>query len=253
MFKSFIILFIFLIFVSSFLGREILIVTGEYDPLVSSGLPGNGIITEIITEAFSRVPEYDVRYEFYPWKRAEAFVASGNAWGTYPFSRTEEREKTFLFSEIIFQSDMVFFNYNNTSDIQYETLEDLKPYSIGGVSGYYYQSSFEDAGLNVLYHSSEELAFKNLIAGRVDLVPMMDIIGWTIIKKNYPKLQQKFNILKKPFDTTTSSIMISKTYTDSEQILEAFNKALNDMKKDGTYQRFLDRINRQYSNVQPVD
>jgi ABC-type amino acid transport substrate-binding protein len=47
--------------------------------------------------------------------------------------------------------------------------------------------------------------------------------------------------------------MISKTYPDSEQILEAFNKALNDMKKDGTYQRFLDRINRQYSNVQPVD
>jgi len=242
---------ILLFFATALFTKEVVVFTGEYKPLVSDTVVGKGFISEIIREIFSRMPGYEVRIEFSSWKRNQALVASGNAWGTFPYSRTEERMKDFLFSNIIFQSDMVFFSYKDDSTITYEQLSDLKDYSIGGVLGYFYKKAFEEAGLNVSYTSDEESAFKNLVAGRVDLVPMMDIIGWTIIKEKFPEIQRDFNTVQRPFNVTTSSMMVSKTYPESEKILEAFNAALDSMKEDGTYQTFMDEIDKRYLNFQP--
>src|SRR6056297_2484100 len=92
--------------------KEVVVFTGEYKPLVSETMTGNGFISEIIGEVFNRMPEYEIKLEFSSWKRNKALVASGKAWGTFPYSRTAERMKEFLFSDIIFQSEMVFFTYN---------------------------------------------------------------------------------------------------------------------------------------------
>jgi len=236
----------------SFSARKVLVLSSEYKPLVSETAADHGILAEIITEAFSRIPEYDVRFDFYPWTRCEALVESGYAWGAFPFSMTEERQKRFLFSDILFQSDMVFFYDKRALDIvslTYEDLSDLRGYAIGCVSGYYYKDRFEEAGLNMLFSPKEEIAFRNLVAGRVDLVPMMDIAGWTLLKEHFSEKLSTIDTLEKPFDRTTGSMMVSKIYPESEIILEAFNLALKTMREDGTYQKLIEKIYDQF----PID
>ena len=249
--KCILISLMLLLMITGLFAKEVVVYTGEYKPLVSESMKGNGFISEIIREVFQRMPGYELKLKFSSWKRNETLVDSGYAWGTFPYSRTEERMKKYMFSDIIFQSDMVFFAYNHDSTITYEQLSELKDFSIGGVRGYFYKTAFEEAGLNVSYNSDEVSAFKNLIAGRVDLVPMMDIIGWTIIKEQFPETQESFKTVQRPFAVTTSSMMISKVYSESEKILESFNKALASMKEDGTYQRFLDAIEKRYLTIHP--
>ncbi len=211
--------------------------TGEWTPYTSEHMEGYGFITEIVTET-CREMNIDPEYRFYPWRRCYTAVLSGKVWGAFPYSYTEERAGEVLFSEPVGESKTVFFYYKNKK-CEFETIADLKPCKLGGVVGYFYEEAFKKADLNVDYAPDETSAVRKLFAGRTDLLPLNELVGWQIIRTEYPDHAKEFGVLKKPYDINELSMIVSKSYPDGESYLKRFNEALAKVKAGDKFKRIL--------------
>lgn len=226
---------------------KVILVIGEWEPFTSENLEGYGFFTEIVTAAFEQagVP---IEYRFYPWKRCEEMVHNGEAWGTFPYAYTEERTAIYNYSDKVFPDSTVMFYRKDNSKIDLNAidvarLETLKPYTIGGITGYSYEKPFNDAGLMVDWASGEEDGIHKLAKGRIDFYPQNDAAGWALLRKLYPDEINNFAILEKPLFQNDFYIISSKQYPDGDKILQSFNKGLNEIKENGRMQAILDKYN----------
>lgn len=220
--------------------QTLTLATGEWAPYVSRDLPKNGFITEIISEAL-RIMDVEPRYVFYPWRRCYEGVVSGKVWAAFPYSRTEEREKEVLYSDNISYSVTKFFTYGDADIDGYASLEALKPYRIGGIIGYFYESAFKRGGLTVDYAPGERSALEKLMLGRTDLLPLNELVGWYLIKASFPEKMDRFNTLEPPYSVDDLHLIVSKSYPDAEALLNRFNQALKTVKDNYIYEGILDR------------
>ncbi len=224
---------------------KVTMVTGEWPPFTSQDLEGKGFITEIIT-AVSNEIGIETEYKFYPWNRCELLVKEGKAFAAFPYSKNEKRQKIYDYSEPIIRTrDKFYFykEYHKKDDFTYNKLEDLKPYNIAGMAGYYYIELFENAGMgdNLDYTDNELLAVKKLIAGRVDLVPLNELNAVQLINKHFPDEADNFNALDNPLTQNELHLIVSRTYPDAEKILVSFNDGLNRIKENGIYESILNK------------
>ncbi len=216
------------------------ILTGELPPYASAEMAGYGAVSELITAALAAV-EQTPSYTFYPWQRAEQLVREGQAFAVFPYVVTEERQAEFDFSEPVFISTGKFFYRlsEHPAGIRYDTLEDLQPYRISGVLGYWYEERFAEAGLQVEYVDSDEDSLRALYLGRVDLVPIDELQGWTILEQLYPEEVDDFATVSNPLNQSAAHLMISRTYPQAERLTETFNEGLRTIKENGVYEQIL--------------
>lgn len=240
--KKILIIFLMMLLCSTYSHAEkILLVTGEWAPYTSQEIEGYGFITEIISETLKDMgmtPEY----EFRKWKRCYSLVKRNKVWAAFPYSYTEERAKEVFYSDTVGESTTKFFFYNKGEKVfKYEDLADLKAYKISGVKGYFYEEAFEKAGLNISYTSDETSALKRLAAGRVELMPMNELVGWALIKKVFPDDVSKFGTLEKPYSVAELKLIVSQKYPDSENLLKRFNESLKKVKTGERYRIILEK------------
>lgn len=181
---------------------------------------------------------FELRY--LPWQRCEQQVQSHDAWGALPYTRNEDREKIYAFSDPMYQIDAKFFAYDakgTKKQIRYNRLRDLEGWRIGGIQGYYYEPMFAAAGLDVDYAHSEEQNIKRLQLNRIDLTPLPGTIGWYLIKKLFPdNIAENFYTLEKPLVSNgTLHLMTSKSYPGNAILMARFNAALAKIKTNGTF------------------
>jgi polar amino acid transport system substrate-binding protein len=217
------------------------LVTDEWPPYTSKQFVHHGFITEIVL-TIARGMHPDAEVLFAPWKRCEQMITDHSAFAAFPYIRTAEREKRFVFSEPLFTSRGVFF-YDTTllkKEIRWTRLEDLRHYRIGGVSGYWYEGIFSAAGLSIDYSSSDENNILKLMAHRIDLVPTDEMVGWYLLRKSGARVKQ-FRTLSRPLNHNKLCLMVSRSYPDGEKLLNAFNAELRRLRASGEYRRILKR------------
>jgi polar amino acid transport system substrate-binding protein len=221
---------------------KLIIATGELPPYTSTN-PKESFLTEVLDEV-AREMGVTFEFRFMPWKRCEFSVEKLKAWGTVPYVRTTERENKFYFSDTLFTRPAKFFYYmpdGTRKQIPFSKLSDLKAFKIGAVRGYYYTQSLIGAGLNVVFVTTDEQAFRMLKDKRVELVPADDAVGNYLIRKLWPDETANFFTLTKPLDISSESLMTSKNYPDTQNLLNKFNVALKKIKENGVYQRILNK------------
>ena len=119
-------------------------------------MEGNGLASEIIKKAFE-VEGINVEIVFYPWKRCEVMLQHQKLDAIFPYTRTDERADMYDFSEPVVVVRTHFFYLKKKIDhLHFTQYEDLQPYSIGGILGYFYEDIFKQAGLHVEYVSKGE-------------------------------------------------------------------------------------------------
>ena len=223
--------------------EELRIVAGELPPFTSEN-PEESFLTEVLQEV-AREMGVTFTIIFVPWIRCECQVEQLQAWGAFPYVSNPEREQKFFFSDRLYSAQAKFFYYSpdgEKKDFSYTELQDLRPYRIGGVRGYYYVKAFEDAGIELELVTDEEQNPKKLAAGRVDFIIMNETVGWHLIKKSFPPDKVKnFGTVEKPYTEFNSCLMTSKHYPNTQGLLTRFNAALNKVKETGVYQRIIEK------------
>lgn len=243
---------LFLFVISSFtLNAENLklkIGTGEWIPLTGEKMEGQGIATEILKEAFSE-EGIDVEIAFFPWKRCQFMLEENQLDGIFPYTRNDERISKFNYSQGLINVKTVFFYLEKKIEkLKFEKYEDLKEYRIGGVLGYWYEETLNKAGLSLDLVASDEQNIKKLLAGRIDVAIMTDIGGWYLIQNQFPDYLKQFKTTdynlpwqKLNDKESVSCLIVSKKNTNGSEIIDKFNKGLNKIKKNGKYQKIMDK------------
>ncbi len=192
-----------------------------------------GFDIELAKEVSKKI-ETEIIFQPIDWSMKETELNSGKIdmiWNGYTI--TEERKEKVNFARPYLDNRQAIITL---ADSKINNKADLKDAKVGAQNG----SSAVDAvskeadllksfkdGKVYTFESNNE-ALMDLEAGRIDAVVADEILVRYYISK---KGAEKYKILKDDFGSETYGVGVRK---DDKELLEKLNKALDDMKKDGT-------------------
>jgi len=234
-------MFLYLLFFSiNLLANETInLLIGEWSPYTSQNNAKGKIAEVIVKESFSLV-DIDVVYEYYPWKRSYRNAKEGIGFGTFPWYKSEQREKDFIVtSEYLLETKTVFFHLKSLK-FHWENYDDLKKYELGGTIGYTDVAFLKDLGIGVQLVPREELNFKKLLKHRIDLTTSSVIVGKTFINKLFEEKTRKlFTYHPKPLFGNKMYMLISKKVPNAQKLANKFDKGLRQLKESGRYEEII--------------
>ena len=210
-------------------------------PYFGRNLPGQGLSAEIVKTALERAG-YSPAFVFKTW----ADTYEGAEIGVYDIVGsiwyTDERAKQFAFSKPYLFHEIRFIKRTADQAIQFETLGDLDGLVIGIVKGYAYGDDFLRSTQFIRVEQNHLLQNLNTLAlGEIDLT-LGDARKIRYLLNEYMKESMaKLEMLPKPLIRRGTHIAVSRSNPKHEEIIRRFNKALAEMKADGSYDRIIDK------------
>lgn len=220
--------------------RKVDLAATEWPPFYGADIPGNGFMTEIIVEAFSR-GGYAAEISFLPWKRAFESTRDGKHDGLFTMWYRAERDEFFLFSDPLPANELVLF-VKKGDGTTFDGYASLKGKIIGVVRGYAPPPGFEQAGLRVSEARDDEENLRKLLKGRVDMVLTDRIVAQHILNTTFTEEADSLNWLEPPVHVDIQHLVVSKLADNSDVLMVDFNNSLAEMTADGT----LDAILRKF-------
>ena len=174
-----------------------------------------------------------LRFETYPWARAQAMVEQGQADILIGPYRTPEREKRFLFSQLAFYEDaMVFYAKRSNVELWHGDVAALRGRSIGLVLGWSYGTALEQARSSIKVSSPGDVAtgLRMLQRGRIELLasnerntlPVLEELG----------LSQELVPLHPPISTLAGHFAFTRNPA-GEVLKQNFDRALEQERASG--------------------
>ncbi|MCK6263598.1 transporter substrate-binding domain-containing protein [Vibrio sp. ZSDE26] len=208
--------------------------SGEWYPYQSQSLRQGGYVSHIVSEAF-RLEGYEVSVLYYPWARGFDKVKLGDIDGSFSYSKTDDREKYVLYSDIILSLPISVFHLKG-NEIEWENIDDLGNYELGGVLGYDYGvSDLEKERVLTINRIQNQMGnYQKLLTGRLDVLFEYPHVAEFFIEK----LQAKDQIVmhSKQFKVLSYSLIISKKSKRSKELIKAFNQGLRKLRETGMYE-----------------
>jgi len=240
----FLVLLLLLVWLFGASSREtISFVSVDWEPYAAEYLPGKGLTVAILAEA-SRRAGYDATFTFHPWKRAMEEVAVGEFDALFSAYYPEERASPYALSIPYLHGPLVFC-VKAGSPVAYDgTLESLKPYRIGVVSGYVNTKQFDEAEFLTKDPAGSDLQnLKKLLGGRVDVIVIDKYVAIQLLKTNATVEAGLSDVrfLDPPLENKPLYAMFSKRRQGYQVKLEALDGALRSMQQDGTVKEILSR------------
>lgn len=180
-----------------------------------------------------------------PWKRVLSFMEKGTYDITFPIQSKPEREAFMIFTNVILEDRVFLWHLKERKDniARWETLNDLKPYTIGIISGYSYQDKMDQAIEKEIIKtekvSSAEYNFKKLIGKRFDAFLESESVVLSFFQKN-PEYRKKITHAPQIVSKDVFRIGISKKSSFANMLPE-INRVIQEMKEDGTIDRIMTR------------
>jgi polar amino acid transport system substrate-binding protein len=212
-----------------------------------------GILIEVVTAAF-KARSIRVKHEFFKRKVIEAQLLGGGISAINGWWKNEKRKVNYHFSESYLKNELYFYKNIQSKEPLVRSLTQLKQYTqyapgkaFGMVSRYIYHPtliSLLKNGTSWFYTSTfifkdAHVLFDANIKGINQLMGMDPIIAnWGIrsYKNNIRLLQSK-----KPFFEEPLHLMSLRANPKGRWLIDNFNKGLRTIKKNGTYQKILDK------------
>ena len=207
--------------------------SGEFPPFVGSNLENGGLATEIVSRIFNELGDQAI-ISFRPWKRGYSETLSGKYSATFPYSKNKEREKTFFYSNPIYELEEHFFtmksaNINYTKTYDLTDLRICKPlgYNLFGL-----KKLSEDNVISLASPKSMGHCFKMLATKRVDMVLTNEATGWEYVEKLFDNPNQ-FSMAEKSYIKIGHYFITPKNNQQAEAMIREFNKVLETLKISG--------------------
>jgi len=217
---------------------------GEWKPYLSKHLPDYGVASLVVREAFAAVG-MQVEYGFFPWKRSYVIAADGEWDGSVVWVKTPEREKEFLYSDIVI-SDTQHLFYLRSNPVVWKSGADLKGKKIGLTlhTAYPILENLEKKGvIRIERAGNYEELFQRLLERRIDAVPMELNVGNQLLNTTLDQAQKEL-ITYSPtvIDTREFHLIISKSISAGSEVVSKFNRGLKIIRESGLYKEILSRL-----------
>ncbi|MCP5160283.1 MAG: transporter substrate-binding domain-containing protein [Hahellaceae bacterium] len=170
---------------------------GEWAPYIDSSQEGNGVASEIVTEAFARVG-YKVDLVFKTWPRVE-FDVDHSGEVSFGWIYNTERDKKWLFSEPLMQGRTVLAVLKGKALI-WKTLQDLKPFTLATARGYSYGDEFDSfkSQLKIFENNEEFVSMKMLLNNRVDAVVIDPLVARQLLLTHFAESANRVYFVEQP-------------------------------------------------------
>ncbi|WP_369602840.1 transporter substrate-binding domain-containing protein [Hahella sp. SMD15-11] len=223
-----------LIFATLSWGETITLANGEWAPYLSEKLKKYGFVSDIVTQSFER-EGVTVKYVFLPWKRGYEEAKNGKLNGSLVWSRTEEREQFFDYSDPVIRLETVLFVRKGGGFDWDGTPQSLSGKSLGGVIGYSYGlDEAEKAGtVKISRITSADANLQKVAAGRLDAFIEDRQVGMELVNKL--GLADKIEVHPKPIKMRDYHLILNKKQPENKALMEKFNRGLKALREDGTY------------------
>ena len=210
------------------------LVADPWPPFNDQTLLNNGVASDLVTTDLNRAG-YTTSYVQVPWERAvrglqqEIYDVLINAWYTDERAVFGHYSQPYLINRIRFLQ-------RKGSQIKFTQLPDLYPYSIAVVRGYAYSSEFDqDSRLSKVGVVGFEVGARMLHARRVQLTLEDELVARFHLSRSLAGIRDQLEFLPQPLSENGLHILISRKHPQHRQIADDFNKAIEDMRADGSY------------------
>jgi len=235
--KSVLLIVAFLLLgIQLFAQKTIRITNGEWEPYLSQYSYKYGLASHIVSEAF-KLENITIEWGFFPWKRSYVLAQKGVWDASAVWWPSPETKENFLVSSPVVKTSFVFFHLKNYK-FQWKSMQDVHDQEIGFTRGYDYgkefMSALKDKKINIQVSNSDELNFKKLLKGRIDIFPNDLLVGSSQIRNNFSDEEAKlFTSHPKQFSKNTLNLIICKHCENGQYFLEKFNSGLKKLIKSG--------------------
>ena len=232
-------------FSSIAVSRDVTGVTVDWAPHYGKELKDGGALTVITKEAFRRAG-HNANVNWIPWTRALKDVEEGKEDFVMGAYFNEDRNKTYIMSDPVYDVEVSLVGLESNGIKTYNSLQDLQQFTFGISRGYANSEEFDSADyLNKDVAKGPDLNIRKLFRNRIDFaVGARDILAYEAKTQNFNTSLLTF--LSPPLQSNALYLMASRSIPDGEEIIAGFNRALNEMRADGTFQDILrDYLGRQ--------
>ncbi len=198
-----------------------------------------GYSWDIVRESFQE-SGYTIILETYPWKRAMLNVERGMADVIFPAVKTEEREKTFYFSDEYVHFTNVILYLSKDSGFKWNGIKSLIGKRVGVIRGWSYGKQWEASSKKIEAHEVDSIqrCFVLLKFNRV-----IGIVGYEIPFDYYIKQNNLTNkYIKSPsINSKPSYLMGTKSNKKTHKILAAFDKGKREIIQNGKFDQIVNK------------
>ena len=235
---------LFLIFATSpamVLALDINVVhSGNWPPYADENLPGQGLAIDLVTTALKRIG-YSPRVKTASLPQ----ILEGSKTGVYDVFATPwytmDRDQYLDFSQPYLQSSINFIKRTDTP-FEYTGFDDLEGMTVGVIKNYAYDEDFSDsAAIEKISASSLTENLRKLVEKEVDLSLDDERVLRYTLSQSMPRSMATLEILSKPLAVRGINIGVSRKNPDHAKIVASFNETIAEMKRDGTYDRIIQK------------
>ncbi|UUT20309.1 ABC transporter substrate-binding protein [Pseudomonas sp. T8] len=218
--------------------EKLRLVADAWPPFTDATLVNGGLATDIVSTALARAG-YASEFEQVPWARALLGVGEGrydvlvNAWFN------EARTQLGQFSSEYLVNRVRFIRRKDTP-VEYTNLKQLHQYPIAVVRGYAYSPDFDsDPELQKVLVHNFAMAVRMLAADRVKLTLEDEYVARYYLARESPRVRNAVEFLPNSLSENGLHILVSLKNPEHEQIVAKFDREIEAMKADGSYDRLL--------------
>jgi polar amino acid transport system substrate-binding protein len=217
------------------------LVTGEdYPPFVDAREPGGGLAVVLVRQVLDRM-KLTATIDVAPWRRGYEETLRGRYDATFPYVRTAERERDFLYSEPLIQVRQAVFMAADRR-FAYRSPADLKGRRVCTPLGYAPAAALQpliDRGEVQRVTAASAAACPGLLAADRADVFIQDLrIGQALVAKA-GLARDVVAVGEPPFGTTEIHLIVPRSRPDAASLIARFNAALAQLRTSGDYERLL--------------
>jgi polar amino acid transport system substrate-binding protein len=222
--------------------ESVRLTNGEWPPYLGEQLPHYGVASRIVSEAFAH-EGIEVQWEFYPWARALHLAEKGQRDGSAVWLYSPEREQSFYISDPVVESGHQFF-HRKSRHFDWQTIDDLAGLRICVTIGYDYGQAFQTAEaegrLQTRRVTSDEVCFRQLLAGRVDLFPIDKVVGYAMLYAHFSNADRaQLSVHHRPLRSDPLHLLLSRKVAENAERIRRFNLGLTKLRQNGRVAQYL--------------
>jgi polar amino acid transport system substrate-binding protein len=221
--------------------QPLALVTGEdYPPYVDVQEPGGGLAVRLVQQVMQRM-NATATVDTAPWRRGYEETLRGRFDATFPYVRTAERERDFLYSDPLIQvRQAVFMTVERR--FAYRAPADLKGRRICTPLGFAPAASLQpmlDSGEAVRVTAASAASCPGLLAAdRADAFIQDHRIGVALVAKA-GLTGRIVAVAEPPFGLQELHLIVPRSHPDAAGLIARFNAALKQVRGSGDYNRLL--------------